>query len=129
MRQKALWKIWEKGVELWFMKSLQEQFLNLKTAPARLKVEETSWYLGFAPHEITILMSEGLLKPLGHPPISGVKYFSSVALEELRRDEKWLARASDCIVQYWKSRNEKRPVPREKFHDAPCVLKDDDSAA
>src|SRR5687767_5416799 len=50
------------------MNSQQEQFLNLKTHPARLKVEEAAWYLGFAAHEITILMSEGLLKPLGHPP-------------------------------------------------------------
>lgn len=103
------------------MNSLKEQFLNLKTIPARLKVEETSWYLGFEPHEITILMAEGVLKPLGRPLRTGVKHFSAVALEELRRDPKWLARASDCIVQYWKSRNEKRPAPREKIHEAQHV--------
>ena len=94
------------------MNSAQEQFLNLKTLPARMKVEEVAWYLGFAPHEITILMSEGLWKPLGRPPTTGVKYFSAVALEELRRDQKWLARASDCLVQYWKSRNEKKTAQR-----------------
>ncbi len=103
------------------MSSQQEQFLNLKTHPARLKVEEAAWYLGFAPHEITILMAEGLLKPLGRPPTTGVKYFSTVALEELRRDQKWLARASDCVVQYWKSRNEKKTAHRGQGHDAPCV--------
>jgi hypothetical protein len=40
------------------MNSQQEQFLNLKTHPARLKVEEAAWYLGFSPHEIPILMEK-----------------------------------------------------------------------
>jgi len=101
------------------MNSQQEQFLNLQTHPARLKAEEAAWYLGFVPHEITILMSEGLLKPLGHPPATGVKYFSTSAMEELRRDSKWLARASDCIVNYWKVRNEKKAAQRDNGHDAP----------
>ena len=104
------------------MNSQQEQFLNLKTHPARLKAEEAAWYLGFVPHEITILMSEGLLKPLGHPPTTGVKYFSTSALEELRRDTKWLARASDCIVQYWKEQNAKKTAHRgANGHDAPVA--------
>ena len=101
------------------MNSQQEQFLNLKTHPARVKAEEAAWYLGFAPHEITILMAEGLLKPLGHPPLTGVKYFSTSNLEELRRDMKWLARASDCIVNYWKVRNEMKTAHRDTRHDAP----------
>ena len=101
------------------MNSAQEQFLNLKTMPARIRVEEAAWYLGFGSHEITILMAEGLLKPLGRPPTTGVKYFSVVALEELRRDQKWLARASDCIVQHWKARNEKPTAHRGSVHDAP----------
>lgn len=111
------------------MNSQQEQFLNLKTLPARLKAEEAAWYLGFASHEITILMSEGLLKPLGRPPATGVKYFSALALEELRRDQKWLARASDCVVQYWKERNEKKAAHRGPSHDAPHVPEITSSAA
>jgi hypothetical protein len=103
------------------MTSQQEQFLNLKTHPARLRVEEAAWYLGFSTHEIPILMAEGLLKPLGRPPTTGVKYFSTVVLEELRRDVKWLARASDCVVQYWKSRNQKKTAHRDGVHDAPQV--------
>lgn len=98
------------------MNSQQEQFLNLRRYPARLKVEEAAWLLGFAQHDIPILMSQGLLKPLGHPPDTGVKYFSAASLEELRRDEKWLARASDSIVKYWKSANDKKrrtPLPTE----------------
>jgi hypothetical protein len=111
------------------MNSQQEQFLNLKTVPARLKVEEAAWYLGFSQHEIPILMSEGLLKPLGRPPTTGVKYFSAVTLEEIRRDQKWLARASDCIVNYWKVRNEKKTAHRLKQNDAPRMPEVDSSTA
>jgi len=103
------------------MSSDQQQFLNLQNYPARMRVEEVAWYLGFATYEITILMAEGLLKPLGRPPATGVKYFSTAALEEMRRDQKWLARASDCVVQYWKGRNEMKKAHRGKSHDAPRV--------
>lgn len=95
------------------MNSQQEQFLNLKMLPARVRVEEAAWYLGFSTLEIPILAANGLLKPLGHPPLTGVKYYSTSALEELRRDEKWLARASDCIVQYWQNVNRRRQNGRE----------------
>jgi hypothetical protein len=101
------------------MNSQQEQFLNLKTLPARLKVEEVAWYLGFSAHEIPILMAEGLLKPLGRPPTTGVKYFATVALEELRRDPKWLARASDAIVHYWRTRNGNKTAHRGVNPEAP----------
>jgi hypothetical protein len=48
-----------------------------------------------------------LLKPLGHPPVTGVKYFAAVTIEAHRKDEKWLAQASDCIVQYCKQETKK----------------------
>lgn len=92
------------------MNTQQEQFLNLKTLPARVRVEEAALLLGFSTHEIPILAANGLIKPLGHPPVTGVKYFSIITLEELRKDEKWLAKASDCIVQYWQDVNQRRRV-------------------
>jgi hypothetical protein len=52
-----------------------------------------------------------------------------VALEELRRDQKWLARASDCIVLHWKSRNEKKTAHRSQSHDAPRVPELNSTAA
>ena len=90
------------------MNPQREQFLKLATAPARLSAEETAWYLGFSPHEIPILVAKGLLKPLGHPPASGTKYFAATTLVELRGDVKWLARASDAIVEYWKFKNARK---------------------
>jgi hypothetical protein len=107
------------------MNAQDEQFLNLKTLPARVRVEEAALLLGFSPHEIPILVSNGLIKPLGHPPITGVKYFSIVALEELRKDEKWLAKASDCIVQYWQDVNQRRRTtqPADQIRETRSHLK------
>jgi hypothetical protein len=101
------------------MNSLREQFLNLKTAPARLSAEEVAWWLGFSAHDIPILVSQGLLKPLGHPPVTGAKFFAAEEVAELRRDLKWLARASDCIVEHWKQKNQKKTAHRKPPSDAP----------
>lgn len=90
------------------MNSEKEQFLSLKMVPARLGMQETAWFLGFSPHEIPMLIAAGLLKPLGHPPTNGSKFFAASQLEELRRDSKWLARASDAVVHYWKTKNRRR---------------------
>lgn len=83
----------------------REKFLNLKTPPARLNTEEAAWYLGFASHDVPILVAAGLLKPLGHPPHSGTKYFATETLQQIRTDLKWLARASDAIVNHWQNKN------------------------
>jgi len=90
------------------MDSQREKFLNLKTAPARLNVEETAWYLGFAPHDIPVLVSHGLLKPLGHPADHTVKFFALISLEDLRGDAKWLARATDTMIQHWRGKNARK---------------------
>lgn len=102
------------------MNPQREQFLNLKGVPARLTAEEAAWYLGFSPHEIPILIAKGLLKPLGRPPANGAKYFAGATLEELRRDVKWLARASDTIVEHWKIKNiRKEPGTKPRPHGRP----------
>jgi hypothetical protein len=95
------------------MQQDREHFLNLKNPPARMTAEEAAWLLGFLPHDIPILVVEGILKPLGHPPRNGPKYFATVELEELRRDRKWLAKASDAIVDYWQNRNSRKSSAAE----------------
>jgi len=87
-----------------------ERFLNLKHPPGRLTREETAWFLGFSPDEITILVSRGLLKPLGHPAANGQKFFLTAALEELKRDEKWFGKATDAIVEFWRNKNERKSI-------------------
>ena len=87
------------------MNQEKRDFLTLATLPARLGITEAAWYLGFTEHDIPALVSAGLLKPLGHPPASGSKYFSTNELQALRTDARWLAKASDAIVNHWRTKN------------------------
>src|SRR5271154_1935647 len=73
--------------------------------PARVIAEEAAWLLGFASHDIPVLVNAGLLRPLGHPPASGTKFFATATLQKLRDDLTWLSRASDAIVKHWQSQN------------------------
>lgn len=82
-----------------------ERFLNLKTFPARLTIQQAAWFLGFSVYEIPMLVSRGLLKPLGHPAHNGQKFFLTATLEELRQDEKWFSKASDAVVEHWRHKN------------------------
>ena len=86
----------------------QTEFLSWKTVPARLDALQAAWFLGFQPHEIPMLIAAGLLKPLGHPTRNSAKFFATETLEQFRRDEKWLARASDAIGSYWRDRNARK---------------------
>ena len=90
------------------MQQDKEHFLNLKNHSARSTSEEAGWILGFSAQEIPILVAEGILKPLGHPARNGPKYFATAELEELRRDRKWLVKASDAIVDYWQNKNSRK---------------------
>ena len=95
------------------MDSEQKQFLSLMKTPARVNPEQASWHLGFQAHDIAVLVSAGLLKPLGNPPANGQKYFASAVIEELRSDTKWLARASDAIYRHWREKNTRKRRPDE----------------
>jgi hypothetical protein len=86
----------------------QNEFHSWKILPARLDASQAAWYLGFEPHEIPMLIAANLLKPLGKPARNCTKYFATETLEQLRRDEKWLARASDAIAAYWRQRNARK---------------------
>jgi len=96
--------------------------MRIQLVPARLDALQAAWFLGFEPHEIPILIAAGLLKPLGHPARNATKFFVTQALEQLRCDEKWLARASDANCQYWRERNarnrnrERGPTRNNRFN-------------
>ena len=100
------------------MRDDQHRFLMIhRKLPARLLGEQTAWLLGFGAHDIPVLVAAGLLKPLGKPPTTGTKYFATVELEALRNDTRWLAKASDCIVNNWRMRN----ALKKKVELAPSV--------
>ena len=88
----------------------QVNLLSLRRLPARLTVEETAYFLGFKPGDISILMVSKLLKPLGHPPANGQKFFAACELERLRNDGDWLAKASDALVRHWRQRNREQAL-------------------
>lgn len=90
------------------MNTAQAEFLSWKMPPARLNATQAAWFLGFEPHEITILIAAGCLRPLGHPARNAIKFFATETLEQLRHDEKWLAKASDAIWNYWRERNARK---------------------
>lgn len=92
----------------------QTEFLGWKVLPARLDTKQAAWFLGFEPHAIPILIATGMLKPLGHPPRNSVKFFSTETLEQLRHDQKWLARATDSLSGYWRERNSRKKSSSER---------------
>ena len=93
------------------MNNERKDFLGVTRAiPGRLDAQETAWYLGFAVHDIPILVNAGLLKPLGRPPANAVKYYAAVTLAKLREDTQWLARATDAVVKHWQNKNGRKPT-------------------
>ena len=96
------------------MNQAKKDFLSLVIPPARLGINEAAWLLGFSDHDIPGLVSVGLLKPLGRPSSTGSKYFATVELQTLRNDTRWLAKASDAIVNHWRSKNSGRKNHRSE---------------
>lgn len=76
--------------------------------PARLTVEQTAWVLNCQAHDVPILVAAKLLKPLGHPPQNGTKFFASKEVLELAQDEKWLHRVTSAIYDHWHQRNARK---------------------
>ncbi len=79
--------------------------LLLPRLPARLDGLQTGELLGFLPHEISILLKVGLLKPLGRPAPNGHKYFCSVEIQNLAQDRDWLDKATRAVAKHWRERN------------------------
>ena len=91
--------------------SERHQFISVAGLPGRLTAQEAAWVLGFSDHDIPVLVTYRLLKPLGNPPPNGVKYFAAVEIAELARDRQWLAKATNAIHQYWHTKNRQKTGP------------------
>jgi hypothetical protein len=91
------------------MKEDQQQFLSLVgLVPARLTVEQAAWMLGCQAHDVPILVSNRLLKPLGNPPPNGIKFFATADILELIKDRSWLAKITNTINQHWRRQNSRK---------------------
>jgi len=79
--------------------------LLLPRLPARLDVNQAAEVLGFLPHEISMLLKVGLLKPLGKPAANGHKFFSAVEISAFSENRPWLDKATRAVAKHWKDRN------------------------
>ncbi|MBE7499586.1 MAG: hypothetical protein HS113_04620 [Verrucomicrobiales bacterium] len=91
------------------MKDEQHRFLSISgRLPARLTVEQVAWVLNCQPHDIAALVSARLLKPLGNPPVNGIKFFCTEDLLEQIKDRSWLTKVTNATVLHWQRRNGRR---------------------
>jgi hypothetical protein len=94
------------------MKEEQQRFLSLaRQLPARLTVEQAGWVLGCQSHDVPILVSSRMLKPLGNPPLNGIKFFATADILDLVKDRSWLAKMTSIVNQHWHKKN-----TRQKNH-------------
>jgi hypothetical protein len=94
------------------MREEQYQFLRLLgRLPARLTAEQAAWMLNCQPHDVPILVAAKLLKPLGNPPVNGIKYFATADLLDSSKDSHWLVRMSAAIYQHWRKKNTRDKEP------------------
>jgi hypothetical protein len=56
-------------------------------------------------HDVPILVSARLLKPLGNPPPHSVKFFAASELLEQVKDRTWLAKVTNALNQHWQKKN------------------------
>ena len=91
------------------MKEAQYQFLRLLgQLPARLTVEQAVWVLNCQPHDVPILITSRLLKPLGNPAPNSIKFFATSDILESAKDRAWLTKVTATINQHWHKMNARK---------------------
>jgi hypothetical protein len=88
--------------------SSEDGILNIRRIPARIDSRTTAAILGFQEHDIPVLVSAGLLSPLGKPVQNATKYFAAFEIESLAQDYKWLWKATQAAYDHWKNKNKFR---------------------
>ena len=70
--------------------------------PGRLTADRAGEILGFAPHDMPVLVKHRLLIPLGQPAQRSTKYFAAVEVFKCAADPKWLSKATKVVSGNWK---------------------------
>jgi hypothetical protein len=84
------------------------KLLCLRRLPARLNSEQAAPILGFAAHDVPVLVKASLLKPLGNPQANSTKWFAATEIEKCAADPAWLHRATKKISDFWAAQNRVR---------------------
>lgn len=79
--------------------------LNWTRLPGRLDASASPALLGFQEHDIPVLISAKLLKPLGNPAPNAPKFFAASELEQLAQSNEWLHKATRAIAENWRKKN------------------------
>ena len=91
------------------MRDDQHRFLMVMgQLPARLTAEQTAWALNCQSHDVPVLVSARLLKPLGNPAANSIKFYATADVLELSKDRNWLVRATHAINQHWHNKNARK---------------------
>jgi len=98
-----------------------------KDLPARLDVAATAKLLGFAEHDIQILMAVGKLMPLGDPAPNAPKWFAAVEVIQLAADREWLHKATKELSKYWRHKRECRKFSARQFPQCETVAQSNKS--
>jgi hypothetical protein len=88
--------------------------------PARLDVVATAKLLGFAEHDIPVLMAAGKLVPLGDPAPNAPKWFSAIEVIQLAADREWLHKATRDITKHWRRKRERHRNPLQALVASDC---------
>lgn len=95
-----------------------KELLNLRRLPAMLNTAQTAALIGLAEHDIPILVSVGLLEPLGDPPPSAVKHFATVQVMELAGEIELLGKIRNAVYQHWRNKNARKSAAESKSRNA-----------
>jgi len=92
-----------------------------KGLPARLDVAATARLLGFAEHDIPILMASRKLVPLGDPAPNAPKWFCAIEIIGLAVDREWLNKATRELSKYWRHKRERQAAAQPATRLAPAA--------
>lgn len=94
----------------------QRDFMHSRRLPHFSDTQQAAWLIGCLLHEVPILVSEGLLTPVGGDPGQHEKrLFDTAKLENLvRNDPAWPSKARKAIRKYWRRKNQSRRSPDAK---------------
>jgi hypothetical protein len=103
-----------KGPEL--IDAPAKELLNMRRLPAMLDPGQTAALIGYAAHDIPVLISAGLLKPLGNPPANAVKHFATVQVMELAGEIAQLSKMRNVVYEHWRIKNANKTRARQSRH-------------
>jgi|ERR1039458_9667530 hypothetical protein len=93
----------------------ENSILSCLRLPARLDVNQAAEVLGFLPHELSVLMKVGLVKPLGRPAPNAHKFFSAAEILEMSQNREWLSKCTQQVSKSWKENNGRTTHSSKKY--------------